>query len=89
MDSSKYDLSSNWWDKHQIFVPAADDDLGKIAYQNVLRLKFRILKQLASQALKQIQTAANEAQQLEMMRVYQELKAQENTLAKELGVTYS
>lgn len=89
MEGSKYEVSKNWWEKHQIFVPPSDDDLGKIAYQHVLRLKFRMLKKLVSQVQNNIKEASSDAEIMDALRLYQELKMQENELAKMLGISYS
>ena len=89
MGNTKHEVSKNWWERHKIFVPPADDDLGKIAYQHVLRLKFRMLKKLVAQVQQNIKTAKSDAEMMDALQLYQELKQQENELAKMLGISYS
>ncbi len=89
MQSSQYELSPNWWERHQIFVPEIDSDLGLTAYKNVLRLKFRMLKRLVDQANTAIKEAKNIAHQTECIKIQMELKSQENAIAKILGINIS
>lgn len=80
--SNKHELSDNWWERHQIIVPPVDDDLAKMAYQNLIRLKFRVIKQLEAQAQDNLKNAKTVADEIEMQELCLALAMQRIALAK-------
>ncbi len=81
---SPYEISENW-EKYQIYVTNETDDLAKVTYTSILRLKWRKLRVM----LKEIQSNLLEAKvenEIEELQVkFIRLKEMEMSIAKLLG----
>jgi len=84
--AERYEVSPNWNDKFQIFVPDENDLLENVVLSNVLRLKFRVIQKLISDNLAKMKSASNEEEQDQFFKIHSELKKSEMELAKALGV---
>jgi DNA primase len=83
--SQKYQLSENWLDKFQIFIPQEKDMLTHVAYSNILRLKHRILQDKIAANMKNLAKAQTSAEQETIMRIHMQLKEIEKQIAGILG----
>jgi DNA primase len=83
--SNKYQLSENWKDKFQIFIPQEKDMLTHVAYSNILRLKHRIVQDKISANMKNLAKAQTSAEQETIMRIHMQLKEIEKQIAGILG----
>lgn len=86
MISPKYDLSSNWNEKHNVTIPKELDDLDRSVYKNILRLKLSIVGKLITTNLKLLERAVNAAQEDDILQKHIILKQVESTIANQLGV---
>lgn len=84
MLSQRYELSDVWETRHGIPIPREEERLDKAVFQNVLRVKIRLVQKLISENMEQLKSA-DEAGQLEILAIHQELKKTEMELAKLLG----
>ncbi|MFT6962947.1 MAG: DNA primase [Flammeovirgaceae bacterium] len=82
-------ISEHWMGRHEIFIPPKDHNLEDIVFKNLCRMKFRLVQKIRKQAMEKIKVAESENELTKQMKIYQELKSQENDLAKILGVNYS
>lgn len=85
LSTDKYEISDNWAEKYQIFVPKETDFLRDVTYSNVLRLKFRILQQLIQEETKKLQEVTEEKEIDELLDDINELKKVSVEIAKILG----
>lgn len=85
LSAEKYELSDNWAEKYQIFVPRETEFLRDVTYTNVLRLKFRIVQQLIQEESKKLKEAKNDAEIDELLDDINELKKVSVEIAKVLG----
>ncbi|QHT67875.1 DNA primase [Rhodocytophaga rosea] len=83
--SQKYQLSENWLDKFQIFIPQEKDMLTHVAYSNILRLKHRIVQDKITDNMKNLAKAQSSAEQETIMRIHMQLKEIEKQIASILG----
>jgi len=84
--SERWEVSPNWNDKYQIFVPHENDVLENVVLTNVMRLKFRVIQKLISDNLAKLKSAQEEDEQEQLFKIHSELKKSEMELAKALGV---
>ena len=54
LSTSKYEISSKWKEKFNIHVTDESDSLKKTTYNNILRLKFRLIKKMINDNLKNL-----------------------------------
>lgn len=87
--TEKYDLSKVWKERHNIYIPRETDVLDKAIFQNVVRLKFRIIQKLIAQNLNRLKIATEETEVTELMQIHVSLKSSEVELAKMLGIVIS
>jgi DNA primase len=93
MITRKYELSTLWESRHQIFTYHEADDLAKTIYDSVLHLKKRVIKKLLQEAKFKIKEA--EEQKLgiesvsERLKIYMELKKFQVEIDKQLGIVVS
>ena len=86
--SERYEISNLWMDRFQIYVPTEKDILSNVAHSNLLRLKYRLIKNLISQNREELREA-NTEEQHKLLQVDCELKKSRNELAKQLGIIVS
>lgn len=84
--SERWEVSPNWNEKFQIFVPDETDVLENVVLTNILRLKFRVIQKVISDNLAKLKNADNEEEQEQLFKIHAELKKSEMELAKGLGV---
>jgi len=84
--SERWEISPNWNDKFQIFVPSENDVLETVVLSNVMRLKFRVIQKLISDNLSKLKSAKEEDEQEQLFKIHSELKKSEIELAKALGI---
>lgn len=85
----RYDTSQHWGDKFRIFIPHESDQLKDVAYNNVLRLKFRVVQKLMEENLTQVklaETKGNWDELDEALSSQENLKRAETQLAGLLGI---
>ncbi len=82
---SRYELSDAWQQKHNIYTVHEKDHLEKAVLQNVLRLKFRLVRTLVRENQQQLHTATSPEEVDQILLVHQELKKAEMELAGLLG----
>lgn len=85
LSMSRYELSDAWQQKHNIYTVHETDHLEKAVLQNVLRLKFRLVRTLVRENQQQLHTAASPEEVDQILMVHQELKKAEMELASLLG----
>lgn len=83
--STKYQLSDNWENKYQIYIPREKDMLPEVAYSNILRLKQRVIQEKITANMKSLASAQTEAEQETCMRIHMQLKEIEKQIASVLG----
>ncbi|UII23733.1 DNA primase [Fulvivirga ligni] len=84
--SERYDVSNNWNDKYEIFVPKENDILENVVFTNVLRLKFRVIQQLILDNLSKMKEAKDFDAEEHHFKIHAELKKSEMEIAKVLGI---
>lgn len=87
--TSRYDISQNWSDKYNIYIPREKEVLEKLAISNIIRLKFRVVQKMMDENLVKIRRAETERQyeELDGLLISQEgLKRAERELAGVLGI---
>ena len=87
--TERHEVSPNWNDKFQIFVPHEHDILENVVFTNVLRLKFRVVQKLITDNLAKMKDAKEEEEQERYFKIHGELKKSEMEIAKVLGIVVS
>ncbi|NQZ79277.1 MAG: toprim domain-containing protein, partial [Ekhidna sp.] len=85
LSTEKYEISENWSEKYQIYVPRETEFLRDVTYTNVLRLKFRILQQLIEEETNKLKHTTDEVEIDELLDDINELKKISVEIAKTLG----
>ena len=88
MLTERYEVSNQWMDKFRIYVPTEEEILADVAYSNLLRLKYRVIKKLIAENREELRTAQPEQHQ-NLLQVDVGLKKSRNELAKLLGIIVS
>jgi DNA primase len=83
--ANKYEISENWENKYQIYIPLEKDMLSHAAFTNILRLKQRIVQDKIAANMKSFASAHTEAEQERVMRIHMQLKEIEKQIAGYLG----
>ena len=86
--SERYEVSNLWMDRFRIYVPTEKEILSNVVFSNLLRLKYRIVKQLIAENREELKLAEPE-QQHKLLQVDVALKNSRNELAKQLGIIVS
>ncbi|MBL3655581.1 DNA primase [Fulvivirga sediminis] len=84
--SERHEISNNWNDKYEIFVPRENDILENVVFTNVLRLKFRVIQQLVIDNLAKMKEAKDAETEEYHFKIHAELKKSEMEIAKSLGI---
>lgn len=84
--TERWELSPNWGDKYDIFVPKESDILENVVFTNVLRLKFRVIQKLITENLEKLKSESDPDKEEGLFHIHNELKKYEMELAKALGV---
>ncbi len=92
LSTHRYDTSTHWGDKFHIYIPKENELLDKMAYTNVLRLKFRIVQKMMEdnlQELKRVEGQGDLDKLEECLTMQVGLKQAERDLAGILGIVVS
>ncbi|MEQ8925105.1 MAG: DNA primase [Fulvivirga sp.] len=87
--TERREISPNWNDKYQIFIPAEHDLLDTVVYTHVARLKFRVIQKLISENLAKMKVEKDPEEQDKLFIIHDRLKQSEMELAKVLGIVVS
>ncbi len=83
--ADRYEISSWWHDKYKIIVPKESDRLKQSAFTSVLRLKFRLVQKMIKANMDKLTENSAEKNEEEILRMHNELKKLEISIASELG----
>jgi DNA primase len=93
MIAKKYELSTLWESRYQIFTHHEADDLAKTVYDSILHLKKKVIKKMLEEAKGKIKEAelerAEENVITERLGVYMELKKFQVEIDRQLGIVIS
>ncbi|MEZ0612116.1 DNA primase [Fibrella sp. WM1] len=91
MTTLRYEISENWEEKHQIFVPSEEDTgvLAEAAFGNILRLKKLLAEERMHDLLQRIRTVTDPAESDQLMADYMHFKRVDVEIAKLLGTVIS
>jgi DNA primase len=93
MIAKKYELSTLWESRYQIFTHHEADDLAKTVYDSILHLKKKVIKKMLEEAKGKIKEAelekAHENVITERLGVYMELKKFQVEIDRQLGIVIS
>lgn len=84
--SPQHDISTNWNEKHKIFIAHEDQDLNSTVYKNILRLKLSIIRKLIISNLNLLKESQDFDKQEELINIHNTLKQAEKTIATQLGI---
>lgn len=84
--TERWEVSPNWNDKFQIFVPHEQDILENLVLSNVMRLKFRVIQKLLMENLSKMKESQGLPEEDKFFSIHVELKKSEMELAKALGI---
>jgi len=83
--TSKYELSTLWTEKFEIYVPSELDVLDKSSFINILRLKKAFIEEKMKICMEELKKATTEEQENAIMNEYIFYKGISMAAAKELG----
>ncbi|MGI9542123.1 MAG: DNA primase [Cyclobacteriaceae bacterium] len=86
--ADRYELSEQWQEKYRIYVPREKEMITEMAYSNVLRLKYRIIRKMISQNLEALKSAGTHEIE-DLQKVHSELKKSQIAIADLLGIVIS
>jgi DNA primase len=93
MLSRKYELSTLWEKRFQIFTAGEADDLAKTIYDSILHLKKKVLKKMLDEAKHKIKEGeeqkASQEEITERIMVFMELKKYQVEIDRQLGIVIS
>ena len=85
LSANKYEISKQWKDKFNIHVSDEIDSLKKTTYTNILRLKFRLIRKMIKDNLKNLNKSDMINIDKETLELHNKLKSAEMEIAKQLG----
>ena len=85
LSTSKYEISDKWKNKYNIHVTEETDTLKKTTYRNILRLKFRLIKKMIKDNLKNLNNINDSNLEKEILAIHNKLKSAEIEIADKLG----
>jgi DNA primase len=85
MVTQRYEISDNWESK-KIYVPKEEELLTRSAYENIIRLKHKIIKKLLEDNMNDIKRLTDEDEIERLQRVNIELNKIKLELGKKLGI---
>lgn len=83
--SEKYELSPNWEAKAGIIVEKKDEKLNRVAYEAIMRMKWKAVQRMMKENQKNLQQASTEEEQDRFLQIHIQLKSIEQEIAKTLG----
>jgi DNA primase len=85
MVANPYELSANWENK-RIYVPSETELLNRSVFDNIIRLKYRIVSRLIEDNIEELKEISNPDEIDRLLKVNMELKKIKSELAKKLGI---
>ena len=85
LSASKYEISKKWKNKFNIHVSDESDTLKKNTYTNILRLKFRLIRKMINDNLKNLTNSSDSKNEEQTIKIHNKLKSVEIEIAKKLG----
>jgi len=85
LSASKYEISKKWKNKFNIHVSDESDTLKKNTYTNILRLKFRLIRKMINDNLKNLTNSSDSKNEEKTIKIHNKLKSVEIEIAKKLG----
>ena len=85
LSTNKYEISKKWKNKFNIHVSDETDTLKKNTYTNILRLKFRLIKKMIKDNLKNLTNPSDSKNEEQTIKLHNKLKSVEIEIAKKLG----
>ena len=85
LSANKYEISKKWKNKFNIHVSDETDTLKKNTYTNILRLKFRLIKKMIKDNLKNLTNSSDSKNEEQTIKIHNKLKSVEIEIAKKLG----
>ncbi len=83
--TEKYKLSPNWEEKAGIIVEKKDEKLNRVAYEAIMRMKWKAVQRMIKENQKKLEKANNEEEQDHFLQIHIQLKSIEQEIAKALG----
>ncbi len=83
--TDKYYLSENWEKRHQVLVPAKDQELLEVLTTAVYRLKWRKVQQMSKEMQRQLGDITDHTEMEKQLKILIALKEQEKQLAAFIG----
>ena len=84
---NRYELSENWFLKHDIAVQNEEENLKESVFTSVLRLKLRVINKLVDENMIELKSMGDDMQKiLAQMEVIKALKQTEKEIASYLGI---
>jgi DNA primase len=85
MVANPYEISENWKNK-KIYIPTEKELLNRSVFDNIVRLKYRIVSRLIEENIEEIRTIKQPDEIDRQLKVNMELKKIKSELAKKLGI---
>jgi DNA primase len=83
--ANPYEISENWKNK-KIYIPTERDLLNRSVFDNIIRLKYRIVSRLIEDNIEEIRENKEVEDTDRLLKVNMELKKIKSELAKKLGI---
>lgn len=83
--TQRYEISDNWEQK-KIYVPREEELLSRSAYENIIRLKHKIIKKLLEDNMNEIRQLSDDEEIEKLQKVNIELNKIKIDLGKKLGI---
>ncbi|MFC2123459.1 DNA primase [Bacteroidota bacterium] len=88
MVTERYEISKNWKER-RIFVPKEAESPAKSVFENILRLKHRVIQKLIDDNLKELTDAKEDKEIENLQKVNIELNRSKMEIGKLLGMIYA
>ena len=83
--TQRYEISDNWGNK-KIYVPKEEELLNRSAYENIIRLKHKVIKKLLDDNMKEMKRLKDDDEIERLQKVNIELNKIKVELGKKLGI---
>ncbi|WP_027000109.1 DNA primase [Eisenibacter elegans] len=83
--AQKREVSNNWYEKHEVYIPKDEEMLGSLVYRAILHLKLRHIREQIRLNMQALEAATTPEAQDELLQVAMALKALEKDIATFLG----
>ncbi|MEM7548635.1 MAG: DNA primase [Bacteroidota bacterium] len=83
--TERYEVSKKWEEEFQIFIPKEEDILQNVVYNNLMRLKLKVIQKLIRENLEELKLADDMEAVKKYQDIHKKLKKTEMTIASHLG----